>query len=940
MRRLYCGLVLAAAGFACNVSELGKIPCNDTSNCPSDYPTCSAAGFCVNSAPAGSIVVVSGDAQTAVVGTALAQTLVVRVLDTNGNAVPNFTVTWSASTGGGQVSSGSTNTGPDGKASITARVGNTSGGYTYTATGAGLTGSPKTFTATAIADVATTLVVSGPTSTTAGVTQSYTVTAKDQFGNVATGYSGTVHAATDNPNATVPPDHTFTLTEAGVHAFPITLKGAADPQIATFSITATDTVTATIHGSQAGIVVNPATAVTLQVVGFPTSVTAGVGGFVIVSALDAFANTASGYRGTVLITSSDVAAAIPANPHTYTATDAGVHTFSVTLKTAANSASIIATDTGTMTITGNQTGILVNPGATAKLLVSGYPSSASADTGGSVTVTAKDANNNTTPTYTGTVQFTSMGQPTATLPADYTFTTGIGRDNGVHTFSGVVLTKASPPTYSITVKDAGNANIAGSQTGITVNPGATTKLQVAGFPSTVFAGTPGSVTVTAQDANNNTTPLYAGTVQIASSDTAATDGTATPLPLSYTFTALDAGVHVFTVILNTTSGGTSITATDTPNALTGNQMGIVVTTGPLVFGATATLIVSTLSTNGLIFIAGGSASTNGASPLSNTWFYNPANSALTAGPTLASPRSLHTATAIGGGQVLIAGGSPGSPTGFTEFELCSLDGLTPSCAASGTLATFRCNAAAALVSATQVLIAGGDNCASATALQSWDLWDSGAAPVSSGASNKLTVGRRLLTATVVGTGKVLLAGGNATSATADVFTLNSGTPASSMVSPTASAPTAGRLGQSATLLTSVGTACPNAATAPCVLLAGGNSTAGKTWEIYAALTDSFPINAGTGGPPNHDLLLTTRQFQAATAFANGKVLIAGGASGGSAQSSTEVFDPAATPLSFTAGSALQLPRFKPGAAYAPVLDVLALIGGNSVGPSTEQVTAP
>src|SRR6266436_2230087 len=133
MRRLYCALVLAAAGFACNVSELGKIPCNDTSNCPSDYPTCSAAGFCVNSAPAGSIVVVSGDAQTAVVGTSLSQSLVVKVLDANSNAVPNFTVTWSASAGGGQVSAGSTNTGPDGKASITARVGNTSGGYTYTA---------------------------------------------------------------------------------------------------------------------------------------------------------------------------------------------------------------------------------------------------------------------------------------------------------------------------------------------------------------------------------------------------------------------------------------------------------------------------------------------------------------------------------------------------------------------------------------------------------------------------------------------------------------------------------------------------------------------------------------------------------------------------------------------------------------------------------------
>src|SRR5712691_8769432 len=95
MRRLYCALVLAAAGLACNVSELGKIPCNDTSNCPSDYPTCSAGGFCVNSAPAATIVVVSGDAQTAVVGTALSQTLVIKVLDTNGNAVPNFTVNWS-----------------------------------------------------------------------------------------------------------------------------------------------------------------------------------------------------------------------------------------------------------------------------------------------------------------------------------------------------------------------------------------------------------------------------------------------------------------------------------------------------------------------------------------------------------------------------------------------------------------------------------------------------------------------------------------------------------------------------------------------------------------------------------------------------------------------------------------------------------------------------
>src|SRR6266478_2159876 len=205
MRRLYCGLVLAAAGFACNVSELGKIPCNDTSNCPSDYPTCSAAGFCVNSAPAAQIVVVSGNAQTAVVGTSLSQSLVVKVLDANSNAVPNFTVTWSASAGGGQVSAGSTNTGPDGKASITATLGTTAGANTFTVAGAGVTG--KSFSATGIAGAAVTLAVTGFSSTvTAGTAGSVTVTAKDTFGNTAISYVGTVHIATDNPNATLPTD--------------------------------------------------------------------------------------------------------------------------------------------------------------------------------------------------------------------------------------------------------------------------------------------------------------------------------------------------------------------------------------------------------------------------------------------------------------------------------------------------------------------------------------------------------------------------------------------------------------------------------------------------------------------------------------------------------------------------------------------------------------
>src|SRR5437867_827980 len=156
LRRFCAALSIAAAGFACNVSELGKIPCQNTSNCPSDYPTCSAAGFCVNPGAPGQIVVVSGDAQTGVVGKPLTQSLVVKVLDTNGNAVAGFGVAWAVGTGAGQVSAGSTSTGPDGTTSITATVGTIAGSNAFTVAGAGL-GSPTTFTATGIPDVASTL---------------------------------------------------------------------------------------------------------------------------------------------------------------------------------------------------------------------------------------------------------------------------------------------------------------------------------------------------------------------------------------------------------------------------------------------------------------------------------------------------------------------------------------------------------------------------------------------------------------------------------------------------------------------------------------------------------------------------------------------------------------------------------------------------------------
>jgi hypothetical protein len=98
---------------------------------------------------------------------------------------------------------------------------------------------------------ATKLVASGlPTPRTAGTSGSIRVTAADSSGTTATGYTGTIHFASTDPAAILPADYTFTAADAGTRTFSVML-GTAGTQ----SVTATDTVTPSITGSQGGIVV-------------------------------------------------------------------------------------------------------------------------------------------------------------------------------------------------------------------------------------------------------------------------------------------------------------------------------------------------------------------------------------------------------------------------------------------------------------------------------------------------------------------------------------------------------------------------------------------------------------------------------------------------------------------------------------------------------------
>ncbi|HEY7026981.1 MAG TPA: Ig-like domain-containing protein, partial [Gemmatimonadales bacterium] len=107
--------------------------------------------------PAASITEVKGDQQTGQVGTALADSLVVKVTDQFGNPVSGYTVNWTAQ-GGGTVSAATVVTGANGQAAVQRVLGNTAGAQSAEADAAGLTGSPLTFTHTASAGSATAMV--------------------------------------------------------------------------------------------------------------------------------------------------------------------------------------------------------------------------------------------------------------------------------------------------------------------------------------------------------------------------------------------------------------------------------------------------------------------------------------------------------------------------------------------------------------------------------------------------------------------------------------------------------------------------------------------------------------------------------------------------------------------------------------------------------------
>jgi protocatechuate 3,4-dioxygenase beta subunit len=137
---------------------------------------------------AGSVQTVSGDAQSGTVLTALAQPLVVRVNDSQGNPVEGTSVGFVPSADGGVVTPSTATTDAQGEASTAWTLPSGSGSHTVTASA---NGASVDFTATAIADAADSVFAAsgdGQDGTVdAQLTDPLTVRVVDQYGNPVAG---------------------------------------------------------------------------------------------------------------------------------------------------------------------------------------------------------------------------------------------------------------------------------------------------------------------------------------------------------------------------------------------------------------------------------------------------------------------------------------------------------------------------------------------------------------------------------------------------------------------------------------------------------------------------------------------------------------------------------------------------------------------------------
>jgi hypothetical protein len=365
-------------------------------------------------------------------------------------------------------------------------------------------------------------------------------------------------------------------------------------------------------------------------------------------------------------------------------------------------------------------------------------------------------------------------------------------------------------------------------------------------------------------------------------------------------TAAAAGTAQIRATSDGKTGQVTITVEALPSSLTGS-----LATG-------RTLHTATLLADGRVLVTGGQALDTPQS-LRSTEVYNPTTGTWTATGNLATGRSNHIAIRLQNGRVLVAGGvSVETQTRLASAEI--YDPATGTWTATGNLVTARQQASAVLLNDGRVLVFGGSGPASnVDPLASSEIYNTATGQWAS--TGSMTVARVGHAAVLLANGKILAAGGATTSISGTVLHASAELyePSTGQWTGTGNFSTA-RAFPSAVLLAN-GRA----------LLAGGSnfvSTAYGSTDVYDPLTGGW---TATGS------MLTARLSHSATRLPNGKVLVAGGTGSLGTLGSTELYDPATG--TWSAAIPLRVARFNHAAVLLATGKVL-VVGGQGAGAST------
>jgi PKD repeat protein len=502
---------------------------------------------------------------------------VVTLEDAGGNTVTTnntqeITITINSGPNGSTLQGTNQLTVTDGVATFTNLQINKAGtnySLTATPTGSALAAVNSTPNFTIAPGAAVLLTVSGfPSPDIAGAAHSVTVTAMDGFGNVATGYTGTVAITSGDPDFVPPANHTFIPTDAGTFNFLNVTLNTAGIQY----ITATDTVSSSITGQQTGINVVPPIVFASAPTATPDATDVGM--------LVAFATSASGGPGTLTYAwnfGDSIGTATGATP-TYSYTAPGTYTATVTATDSLGDAK------------NDSVQVVVNADLTVN----------------TTTATPNPAGVGQTVSFAATV---SGGTGTLTYAWNFGDSLGTTSTAATPTFA---YTAAGTYTARVTVMDAVGGQATNS---VQVTISAISIASTTATPSTIDAG------------------------QTVSFSTSATGGTGT-LTYSWNFgdgTAAGSGAnptHAYS-----TSGPYTATVTVT-DGIGNQQLGTVaVTVNPVISITTTTATPSTVDVGQTVSFS--ASATGGTIPLTYDWTFGDAVGTAT---DTATPTYVYTAT--------------------------------------------------------------------------------------------------------------------------------------------------------------------------------------------------------------------------------------------------------------------------------------------------------